>query len=62
MKYIIIFNPNSTKHAVLEHYNDIICYYNSYEDAKKDAEELYKHGFGDYEIYTRCTDQKNYLV
>ena len=63
MEFIIVFDPGTTAHGILEDSHNFIETYADYEAAKAVADEWKDNGdCEEYAIYARCSDERNYLV
>jgi len=61
MDYVILINPGSNDAHLHTDSNSFKEMYNSYQDAKDEAEELKSYeDYFDYEIFVSCTDECNY--
>ncbi len=63
MEYIIVLDPDTKSHSVVESDNYFLEKFSSYESAKEEA-ELWKQA-GDckeYRIYGMCTDERNHII
>ena len=63
MEYIIILDPDTKGHSVIESDHLFLEKYSSYEKAKEDAETWKDAGdCQEYRIYASCTDERNHVI
>lgn len=63
MEYILITDPDTRAHSVIENSHDFLETFSSYDSAKREGEEWKANkDCKDYAVFVRCSDERNHLV